>query len=166
MKSHLLQYLAKAGAARKQFKKLDKKWNKLSRDESDNLFLAAHEEVFAKVDCLDCANCCKTTSPIVRDEDLELLARNFKMKPGDFIKRYLRLDEDSDFVFTTAPCPFLGDDNKCKVYDFRPKACREYPHTDRKHIKQIMNLTLTNTTVCPAVVQILERVNDSLNLIK
>jgi len=94
------------------------------------------------------------------------LARNFKMKPGDFIKRYLRLDEDSDFVFTTAPCPFLGDDNKCKVYDFRPKACREYPHTDRKHIKQIMNLTLTNTTVCPAVVQILERVNESLNLIK
>lgn len=45
---------------------------------------------------------------------------------------YLRVDEDNDKVFKSMPCPFLGEDNLCSIYDIRPKACREFPHTDRK----------------------------------
>jgi Fe-S-cluster containining protein len=79
------------------------------------------------------------------------------MKPGDFIVKYLRIDEDRDYVLQSSPCPFLGDDNYCQVYKDRPKACREYPHTDRKKVVQIMELTLKNTLVCPAVFEIVER---------
>ena len=79
------------------------------------------------------------------------------MKPGDFINRYLRMDEDGDYVLKSSPCPFLDSENYCSVYEDRPKACREYPHTDRKKILQINELTLKNTMVCPAVFEILER---------
>jgi len=123
----------------------------------DGVFHAVHKEVFEEVDCLECANCCKTTSPIFYQNDIERLARSFRMKPGDFIEEYLRVDEDRDYVLKSSPCPFLDDDNYCRVYEDRPKACREYPHTDRKKIVQITDLTLRNTMVCPAVFEMVER---------
>jgi uncharacterized protein len=123
----------------------------------DDAFHEMHEEVFEETDCLQCANCCKTTSPIFYQTDIERVAKALRMKPGDFIETYLRVDEDKDFVLKSSPCPFLDTDNYCKVYDSRPKACREYPHTDRKKMVQITDLTFKNTLVCPAVLEIVER---------
>jgi len=51
----------------------------------------------------------------------------------------------------------LQEDNTCAVYDVRPRACKEYPHTNRKNIQQILPLTVRNAEVCPAVYEILER---------
>lgn len=123
----------------------------------DDAFHKIHDEVFEEIDCLQCANCCKTTSPIFYQTDIERVAKSLRMKPGDFIERYLRMDEDGDYVLKSSPCPFLDSENYCSVYEDRPKACREYPHTDRKKILQINELTLKNTMVCPAVFEILER---------
>lgn len=123
----------------------------------DEVFHTTHEEVFSETDCLTCANCCKTTSPIFYQADIERVAKAVKMKPGAFIEKYLRVDEDNDFVLRSAPCPFLGPDNYCSVYDSRPKACREYPHTDRKKMSQVLDLAYKNTLVCPAVLEIVER---------
>jgi Fe-S-cluster containining protein len=123
----------------------------------DNEFHQMHDQVFDEVDCLQCANCCKTTSPIFYENDIERVARALRMKPGNFIEKYLRIDEDKDYVLKSSPCPFLDSDNYCSVYDDRPKACREYPHTNRKKMVQIMDLTFKNTTVCPAVFEMVER---------
>ncbi|MNE52092.1 Flagellin N-methylase [compost metagenome] len=79
------------------------------------------------------------------------------MKPGDFVERYLRIDEDNDYVLQSVPCPFLGNDNYCSVYEDRPKACREYPHTDHSPMLQILDITLKNTAICPAVYEVVER---------
>jgi len=124
----------------------------------DDAFHTAHEEVFEKIDCLTCANCCKTTSPIFYQNDIERVAKSLRMKPGDFIEKYLRIDEDNDYVLKSSPCPFLDSENYCTVYHQRPKACREYPHTDRKKMVQITELTYRNTMVCPAVLEIVEKV--------
>jgi Fe-S-cluster containining protein len=124
----------------------------------DDLFHTKHEEVFEEINCLNCANCCKTTSPIFYQTDIERVAKSLRLKPGEFIEKYLRIDEDKDYVLKSSPCPFLDDQNYCKVYDDRPKACREYPHTDRKKMVQIMDLTHKNTLVCPAVFQMVERI--------
>lgn len=123
----------------------------------DKAFHQVHDEVFEELDCLTCANCCKTTSPIFYQTDIERVAKALRMKPGEFVDKYLRIDEDKDFVLKSAPCPFLDTDNRCKVYEGRPKACREYPHTNRKKMVQIMDLTAMNTQVCPAVFEMVER---------
>ena len=51
----------------------------------DDLFHELHEEVFEEVDCLECANCCKTTSPIFYDTDIERLAKELRIKAVDFV---------------------------------------------------------------------------------
>ncbi len=123
----------------------------------DEVMQQIHEEVFEEVDCMQCANCCKTTSPIFYQKDIERLARHFRIKPSEFITTYLHIDEDKDYVLNSAPCPFLGADNYCSVYEDRPTACREYPHTNRKRFYQLLELTLKNTAVCPAVYEMVER---------
>lgn len=123
----------------------------------DSAFHVTHEAVFEEVNCLTCANCCKTTSPIFYANDIARLAKSLRMKPGDFIEKYLRIDDDNDYVLVSSPCPFLDAENYCSVYNDRPKACREYPHTNRKKMVQIMELTYKNTLVCPAVLEMVER---------
>lgn len=123
----------------------------------DDSFHQLHDEVFETIDCLTCANCCKTTSPIFYERDIERAAKALKMKPGDFFEKYLRIDEDKDSVLKHAPCPFLDGENYCSIYESRPTACREYPHTNRKKMHQILDLTFKNTMVCPAVLEITER---------
>lgn len=128
----------------------------------DDVFHSAHEEVFETTDCLACANCCKTTSPIFYQKDIERVARRLRMKPGEFIEKYLHVDEDKDYVLNAAPCPFLDAENYCMVYEDRPTACREYPHTDRKNMYQVLDLAYKNTLVCPAVLAIVEKVRKEL----
>jgi uncharacterized protein len=122
----------------------------------DNVVEGLHNEVFSRIDCLQCANCCKTTSPILIDRDIDRIARRLKMKPSKLIDAYLHLDEDGDYVFREAPCPFLLPDNYCMIYEDRPRACREYPHTNRKRFHQILKLTYQNTLVCPAVLEVVD----------
>ena len=124
----------------------------------DQQFQALHDEAFEKIDCLTCANCCKTTSPIFRQPDIRRMAKALKMKESQLIDRYLKVDEDQDYVLQTSPCFNLLDDNTCAVYEDRPLACREYPHTDRKHMYQIMDLTAQNTLICPAVASIVDKI--------
>ncbi len=120
-----------------------------------------HEEVFAQTDCLTCANCCKTISPVFKDKDIERIAKSLKVKNTDFVQTYLRLDEDGDYVLQQTPCPFLGQDNYCGIYAVRPKACQSYPHTDKEFQKRL-SLTLKNTAICPAAHQIVERMKERL----
>lgn len=128
----------------------------------DSLFHEAHDRAFEEIDCLTCANCCKTTSPIFYEHDIDRLASGLRIRPGEFIERYLRIDEDKDYVLKSSPCPFLMDDHYCSVYDYRPKACREYPHTDRKKVSQILELTHKNSMVCPAVLKIIDQVRERI----
>ena len=116
-----------------------------------------HEEVFACTDCLECANCCSTTGPLFTDRDIGRIAKHLRIRPSEFTEKYLRIDEDKDYVLQQVPCAFLGEDNKCGIYDVRPKACREFPHTDRIKQHQILNLTKKNVAVCPAVYEIVEK---------
>ncbi len=128
----------------------------------DEMVHTLHHKVFEDINCLTCANCCKTTSPIFYEKDIERAARALKMKPGSFFEKYLKMDEDNDAVLKSSPCPFLLPDNHCSIYEHRPNACREYPHTTRKKIAQITELTFKNTLVCPAVLEITERLKKML----
>ena len=123
-----------------------------------------HQAEFERTDCLTCANCCKTTGPLFTRADVERISRHFKMKASKFEEAYLRTDEEGDLVLQQLPCPFLGADNYCGIYEVRPKACREYPHTDRRRFEQLGKLTIKNTFVCPAAFSIVEEMKKRIEV--
>lgn len=145
---------------KKYFDKLKKKQPK----NLDYIMQDLHDEEFKKTNCLTCANCCKTTGPLFTLADIERVAKYLKQKPQQFIDQYLRIDEDKDFVLQSVPCTFLDPENACMIYDVRPKACREFPHTDRKKFYQITDLTLLNVAICPAAYNIVEKMKEKLPL--
>lgn len=151
------QLAEKAKKQEKQYKLFFKGLKKNQLRDLDDTIHALHEEVFEEINCLDCANCCRSLGPRITDRDIEKIASALRIKSHEVVANYLRIDEDNDYVFKSMPCPFLMTDNYCSIYENRPKACREYPHTDRKKFFQIHQLTIRNSQTCPAVFEILDR---------
>lgn len=156
MQEVLRQLPQKANEKHDENKKFFAKLRKKPPKDLDYIMQELHEAEFERTDCLTCANCCKTTGPLFTNTDVERISKHFRMRPQKFIDAYLRIDEDNDFVLQELPCTFLGSDNYCSIYDVRPKACREFPHTDRKKFQQISSLTLKNVSICPAAFNIVE----------
>ena len=149
--------------SKKYFAKLKKRTPK----KLDLIMQELHDDEFKKTDCLTCGNCCKTTSPIFTDKDIQRISKHFKMKVVNFTSQYLDRDSDDFYVLKTAPCSFLDlSDNTCSIYDVRPKACGEYPHTNRRKFIQITDLTLNNAEICPATYNIIEALKMKLPLEK
>ncbi len=154
---------AKGRGLRKQLKKTFGTLRALSQAQQDDLIHREHEAAFRGIDCLDCGNCCKTAGPRIASKDIARMAKGLKISESEVVDSYLKVDpEDGEYIMKALPCPFLADDNYCSIYDFRPKACREYPHTDRRRQHQLHDLHKKNLLVCPAVQQMFERIESRI----
>ncbi|WP_276390479.1 YkgJ family cysteine cluster protein [Eudoraea chungangensis] len=162
MKEELKNLPQKAKEKHSENRKFFGKLRKKPPKNLDYLMSELHEKEFSKTDCLECANCCRTTGPLFTDNDVVRIAKHLRLKPQLFIKQYLKIDEDQDYVLQNVPCVFLGEDNYCSIYEVRPKACREFPHTDRKKFQQISALTLKNVAICPAAFNIVEEMKKNI----
>ncbi len=143
-----------ASNAEKEFKDYRKK-NLKQLKKMDCDIHELHHKYTEKTDCLQCGNCCKTLGPLITDADINRMSKALRMTPSQVVASYLRIDEDGDYVFKEMPCPFLMPDNYCIIYENRPKACREYPHTDRKKFYQVYNLSIKNAYTCPIAYEVL-----------
>jgi len=121
-----------------------------------------HEEAFEKINCLDCAACCKNYSPRFKTPDVKRISKHLGMKEGTFIETYLRVDDEGDFVVRSTPCPFLGSDNYCSIYEVRPSDCARFPYTDEDVIVRRQQLTLKNATFCPITYYVLDQLEERL----
>ena len=126
-------------------------------EEVDKRVAQIHDEVFEEANCLSCANCCKTTPALVERSDVKRIAKFLNIPPKSFIRKYLLEDYNGDLVIQRVPCTFLNADNTCSIYEVRPKACREYPHTNQTNFHRRSKLNAKNTLVCPAAFEIVER---------
>jgi Fe-S-cluster containining protein len=141
---------------RGDIKRLTAKKNRQINELADK----THDEVFKHIDCLDCANCCTSIPPMLVPSDVKRISKHLNLKEKEFTSQYLRRDEDGDMVMTQSPCTFLGSDNKCEIYDVRPKACRQYPHTDAGEFRKNGHLHVDNVFTCPAVYHIVEQLKE------
>ncbi len=116
-----------------------------------------HNQAFSEINCLNCAACCKNYSPRFKTPDIKRISRHLQMKEGRFIETYLRLDEDGDYVVKQTPCPFLGSDNRCSIYEERPSDCARFPYTNEDVLLNRPRITLKNSSFCPAVFFVLEK---------
>jgi Fe-S-cluster containining protein len=132
-------------------------WLKTNRepDRVDSIANEAHEEIFSKIDCTNCANCCKTLSPQIDQTDIERIASFLGISEAEFIEKYLKIIGENNYEMNSLPCPFL-EENKCTIYDIRPTVCREYPHTNKQEFASRKYMHSGNAEICPAVYHILE----------
>lgn len=154
------ELISLAKSSHKKHRKIFNKLQKLPLADVNELFHTAHEHVFSHIYCLSCANCCKTTPALLIKSDIERIAKHLRISEKQFLDSYTQTDEDGDAIFKNVPCVFLNEDNTCQIYEVRPKACREYPHTNHHNMKQILKLTFRNREVCPAVYEIVENLED------
>ena len=157
--ANLYNWEKKSGARQKSFKQF---LQKADKNEVLKQLPALHAEAFANIDCVKCANCCRNYSPRFKTPDIKRISRYMNMKEGDFIEKYLRIDEDGDYVVKSTPCPFLGDDNLCKIYEERPSDCARFPYTNEDIILKRQQLTLKNSTFCPIVYFVLDKLVEKL----
>lgn len=120
-----------------------------------------HDEAFDKVDCLSCANCCKSYSPRFKGPDIKRISKVLGLRETDFITTYLKMDEEGDYVLQSLPCPFLEADNRCRIYEDRPSDCRRFPYTDEDVLVKRTVITLKNASFCPITYYVIERLMET-----
>lgn len=155
MSDKLLQnWQKKSGERQKLYKQF---LQKADKNKVLRLLPDLHEQAFEQVDCLQCANCCKNYSPRFKTPDIKRISRHLRMRESVFIETYLRVDEDGDYVVKSLPCPFLGADNFCSIYEERPSDCHRFPYTDEDVLIKRAALTQKNSTFCPITYFVLEK---------
>ena len=129
---------------------------KMSKADITKLSTEVHDRVFKRTDCLSCGNCCKSAPPIVTPADIKRIAKFIGSSPKQVIRDFTIQDFDGELSFNQVPCRFLGKDNYCSIYEARPEACRDYPHTRSDQFMRRKRLHLKNAKICPAVQEILQ----------
>ncbi len=158
------QYLASAKEAKKENELWLRSIRNINPETVYPIIKDTHEEVFAKTNCLTCANCCKTAPPLLTEEDIHRISKALGLSAKQFSKTYILQDFNGDKTFNIVPCRFLMDNNACSIYDIRPNSCRRYPHTDEKEYPKRTQLNVANTLICPAAYQILEKLRTKIPL--
>lgn len=156
MEDLIHKWKSQKDSKQKRHKKFINKLYKHKGKRLDHFANELHEQTFGKIDCLKCANCCNSIPPIITHTDSKRIAQYLGMKISEFEEKHITIDEDGDKVFNQSPCYFLNADNTCQVYEVRPKACREYPHTDNSNFSANLKIHLPNSKYCPAVFNIIE----------
>lgn len=135
---------------------------KLENAEIDTIVNSTAEEVEANFDCLTCANCCKTKGPAFTKKDINRIARHLEIEPQEFVDKNLMFNENDDMVLQTTPCLFLEADNKCRIYEIRPKACASYPHLYSRNVKNLFPYMIAHAETCPIIQEVIDESSSKL----
>jgi Fe-S-cluster containining protein len=130
----------------------------------DSLAITIDLEMWKQTDCLSCANCCKTMSPTFNRKDLIRISAHLGMTVGQFKEKYLMKDKQGDWINRSQPCQFLNlEDNKCSIYEVRPRDCAGFPHHTRKRMVDYMHVFKQNIEYCPATYRMVEMMKERLS---
>ena len=155
----LQQFRRKARRNKAPLKAFLEKMDEKVPEEIQQLASETDKTVWEDVQCLNCANCCKTMTPTWNRADVLRISRHLGMRPKDFVEKWLYREEESgDWMNKSVPCQFLDlATNMCTVYEARPKDCREFPHHNKKPF-DLYNDTFANNLVhCPATYLLVAR---------
>ena len=137
-----------------------------SHTHADRVLRRIAEGIEERIDCTQCANCCKVATVIVSQRDVERLARYLRIAPARFRAEYtVESEEEGRILRRTeeAGCTFL-DGKSCTVYDARPETCQRFPHLVRGSgsLASRMWQFTDRACYCPIVYNALEAFKEEL----
>ena len=117
------------------------------------------KEVWQEIDCLSCANCCKTMSPTYTPADIKRISAHLNMTPQQFRDKWLYFEKsEGDWMNKSQPCQFLDlSTNKCSIYEVRPADCAGFPHHTKRRMVDYMHVYKQNVEYCPATYKMVEK---------
>jgi Fe-S-cluster containining protein len=121
---------------------------------------AVEKQVWKEINCLQCANCCKTMTPTYTESDIHRIAAFLNMSKVDFKQKWLRRERggDRDWMNNNTPCQFLDSrTNLCRIYVVRPADCAGFPHLQKK-LKDYIHVHKQNVELCPATYKMVEKI--------
>ncbi len=129
----------------------------------DGLALATDKEVWKEINCLGCGNCCKTMSPTYSKTDIRRISAHLQMTPDSFAAKWLRKDQEGDWLNKSVPCQFLNlETNFCSIYEVRPADCSGFPHHTKRHMSQYIHVFKQNIEYCPATYKLVEKMMEKM----
>ena len=123
-------------------------------------FYRLHKEAYSKIDCGQCANCCKTMTPTYTKTEVKRISAHVGMTEKEYWAKYLKKDKTGDIVNRVQPCHFLDKSNRCTIYDIRPVDCRQFPHTQKKDVLFQKEIHMQNLDFCPITYHVVKRLNE------
>ena len=145
------------------FKRFLSRIEKMPPKGLDKIAVETDIAVWKTTDCLSCANCCKTMSPTYTNQDLIRIAKHIGMTVAGFKEKYLYKDKIGDWLNKKQPCQFLNlDDNKCSIYEVRPRDCAGFPHHTRRRMIDYMHVFKQNIEYCPATYKLVQLMKEKL----
>lgn len=152
-------------AANRDKKKLTaflQKFDEIVPPDLSEIVAQEDEKVWQEVDCMNCANCCKTMTPIFTPEDIDRIALHLNMSAEAFFDQYLEVEADTgSTVNKILPCVFLVD-NKCSIYEVRPIDCAEFPHHNKRPFDDYNDTFIQNVYRCPATYDLVKRLKERI----
>jgi Fe-S-cluster containining protein len=141
--------------------------NRIKRNRPRNLqsiAIKAGSNVWDGIDCLSCANCCKTMTPTFTSTDIKKIASYLQISSDEMKKRWLKKERGTgNWLNKTTPCQFLNlETNMCNVYEVRPADCAGFPHLTKKRMVDYLHVHKQNLDECPATFKMVERMNEML----
>jgi Fe-S-cluster containining protein len=126
---------------------------------------AIAQNVEEQIECLECANCCRTATARLVDRDIDRVAKAAGMKRDRFLRECTEMTEDEGRILkrTEAGCIFLNG-NECLVYEGRPASCEDFPHLVRGpgSLMHRMWAMAERATYCPITYNTLEEWKDEV----
>ena len=156
---NLKSFKQKVGRNKTAFKRFLNRVDKNPPKNIDELTPKLEKEVWKEVDCLSCANCCKSMSPTFTATDIKRIAAHFSITPKEFKEKWLEYDaKDNDWVNVSQPCQFLNlSTNMCAIYEVRPADCAGFPHLKKKKFVEYLHVHKQNISYCPATFKMVEK---------
>ena len=149
MKKHLKEYTAfLRSLPRRKVKGLSSKFYRLNK------------EAYSKIDCGQCANCCKVMTPTYTKAEVKRIAAHVGMSEKEYWAKYLKKDKAGDIINRKTPCHFLDKNNRCTIYAIRPLDCRQFPHTQKKDVFFQLDVHIQNVELCPITFHVVKRLNE------
>lgn len=156
---NLRVFRKKANETKRSFRKFLSKLEKERPKKLHSITEVIEREVWQEVDCLSCANCCKTMTPTFTLSDMKRISAHFGQTVDEFKDKWLRKERkpDGDWMNKVEPCQFLNlKDNKCSIYEIRPADCAGFPHLT-KSMKDYVHVHKQNIEYCPATYRLVEK---------
>lgn len=161
--TNLRSFKQKVRYNKKAFKRFLGKIEKKPPRGVDQLAERLDKEVWKEVDCLTCANCCKTMSPTFTETDIKRISKHLSMTPAAFKEKWLWFDKkEGDWMNKSQPCQFLDlKTNMCSIYEVRPTDCAGFPHLKKKKLVEYIHVHQQNVEYCPATYRWVEKMMEA-----